>query len=244
MRLILEKYFVSTIGLFLVALGIALSIISNLGTSPLSCPAYILSLKFTPTVGEFTIIINMLLILIQLAVLRRSFKLKYLMQIPATLIFGYMIDFWVWVLGTVIPGTLVSRWLLVIAGSLISAVGVSLEVAAQAWMLSAEMTVYAFTKVCDKPFSTLKIIMDCLYVVIAGCLSYLLFGNVFGAGHVASLQDIVTAEAEGIVIGIGTVALAVLPGLCMKLTDPLVDTLMAGIRLNAEDNKWESTRQR
>ena len=36
---ILLRYGVASVGLVFVALGVALSIISNLGTAPLSCPA-------------------------------------------------------------------------------------------------------------------------------------------------------------------------------------------------------------
>lgn len=244
MPVILKKYLVSTVGLLLAALGIALSIISNLGTAPLSCPSYILSLKWEPTVGEFTIIINTLLIAVQLLVLRKRFKLKYMMQIPASILFGYMIDFWMMVLGSFSPSTLFVKWMLILAGSAVTSLGISLEVASQAWMLSAEMTVYAFTKVCSVPFRILKIIMDCLFVVIAAVISFLLFGNPAGAGEFTSITDILLARMPGIMIGAGTVVLAVLPGYFMKWTDPPVARMLAGIRLTEEDTKWEERRKK
>jgi len=239
MPVIVKRYFYSTIGLLMVALGIALSIKSNLGTSPLSCPAYILSLKWAPTVGEFTIIINTMLIVIQLAVMRKMFKLRYLMQIPASLVFGYLIDFWMWILGSLVPDTLLVRWALIVAGCIITAFGVSLEVAAQAWMLSAEMTVYAFSKVYPHPFRLLKIIMDSMFVVIAAVISYVLFRNPFGAGKFTSLSDIFFARIAGIMIGVGTVVFAILPGLFMKWTDPVIDRMLSRIRLTDEETKWE-----
>ena len=238
MKRIVSRYLASTLGLVLVALGIAMTINSNLGTSPLSCPAYVLSLWGKPTVGEFTIIINTLLILIQLAVLRGRFKLKYLMQIPASFVFGYLIDFWVWALASAVPHTLFARFAFSIISCIITAFGVSLEVGAQGWMLSAEMTVYAFTKVSEKTFSTLKVRMDCIYVVISAALSYILFHNPFGAGEFTSLADTLLARVPGVMIGIGTVLSAILPGWLMRLSDPVMDRLLVRLRKRDEDRKW------
>ncbi|MBP5538434.1 MAG: hypothetical protein J6X69_01160, partial [Bacteroidales bacterium] len=55
---ILRRYAVATVGLIFVALGVALSIISNLGTAPLSCPAYVLNLRWPAlSVGTFTLLV-------------------------------------------------------------------------------------------------------------------------------------------------------------------------------------------
>lgn len=223
------------------ALGIALSIISNLGTSPLSCPAYILSLKWRPTVGEFTIIVNTSLILVQLLALRKLFKVKYLMQIPASFVFGYMIDFWMWALSALSPVTLFSRFALIFAGCVITAFGVSLEILAQAWMLSAEMTVYAFTKVTPYKFGNLKVAMDCLFVAIAAVLSWVLFKNPFGAGELVSFKDILLARASGVVIGVGTLVCAVLPGFFMRWSDPVADRIATRLMRFDTTRKWLRT---
>jgi len=236
------RYLVSTVGLLLVALGIALSIISNLGTSPLSCPAYILSLKWKPTVGVFTILVNTSMILVQLLALRKLFKLKYLMQIPASFVFGYMIDFWMWALSSLVPATLLSRFVLIVAGCAITALGVSLEILAQAWMLSAELTVYAFTKVTPYKFGPLKVVMDCMFVVIAAVLSWALFRNPFGAGDLVSIGDVLSARASGVVIGVGTLVCAVLPGFFIRWTDPIVEKMDARFLNMHTTMKWQRTK--
>lgn len=241
MPVIVKKYIVSTIGLLLVALGVALSIISNLGTAALSCPAYILSLHWKPTVGEFTIMVNSSLILFQILLLRKRYKAKYLMQIPASFVFGYMIDLWMWILGAVAPTTYVARIALVVGGCAVTALGTSLEVAAQAWMLSCEMTVYCLTKVSVKPFGVLKIFMDCSFVAIAALLSFIFFRNPFGAGEFTSLPDVLLARTPGVMIGLGTLISAFLIGFFMRWTDPPVDKMMAGLRLTEAETKWERT---
>lgn len=219
---IIIRYIIATAGLFLVALGIAFSVKSNLGTSALSCPPYVLSLCLGPTLGQFTIIVNMFLLLLQVLILRKRFKLKYLFQIVATLIFGYMIDICNDIVAPMELSTLGGRILLIVIGSVITAVGVSLEVACEAWMLSAEMTVYALTKVCEKSFSTLKVLMDSTYVIITMIALWILFGNPMATSQMTSFWDCFFARTPGVVVGMGTILLAILPGYLMKFTDGAV----------------------
>ena len=224
---IMVRYGIATIGLVFVALGVALSIISNLGTAPLSCPAYVLNLKWPVlSVGTFTLLVNLSYLIIQYALLRKDFKLRYLMQIPASAIFGYLIDGCLWALGWLHPETFAGRLGLTVLGALVTAFGVSIEVAANAWMLSAEMTVGAFSQVLKKPFSRVKVVMDSVTVVLSAGLAWLFFANPFGHGAYTGLADVLLARTEGVVIGLGTILLAVLPGWMMRLTDPWVARLL------------------
>jgi len=223
---ILRRYVVATVGLVFVALGVALSIISNLGTAPLSCPAYVLNLRFPVlSVGTFTLLVNTTYLLIQIALLRKDFKARHLMQIVASAVFGYMIDGCLWALSWLQPATFAARIGLTLLAALVTAFGVSIEVAADAWMLSAEMTVNAFAKVLRKPFGPVKIVMDTLTVVLSAALAWIFFSNPFGAGQVTAAADVLLARVPGIVIGLGTLLLAFLPGALMHLTNPLVERL-------------------
>ena len=220
---ILSRYAVATVGLVFVAFGVALSIISNLGTAPLSCPSYVLNLKWPVlSVGTFTVLVNMTYMLLQIALLRRDFKAKHLMQVLASAVFGYLIDGCMWALSWLHPAGFAARIGLTLLAAAVTAFGVSIEVAADAWMLSAEMTVAAFAKVLRKPFGPVKVVMDSLTVVLAAVLAWFFFRNPFGAGAWTGAGDVLLARTEGIVIGLGTLLLAVLPGALMRLTDPLV----------------------
>jgi len=224
-RDILFRYSVASFGLLCVAAGIALSIISNIGISSLSVPAYVLTGIGGLTVGNWTILINLFYVLVQIAILRKRFKLKYLMQIPASLVFGYMIDFAMWCLGFIVPGGFVSKLLLILLACLVTALGVSIEVIAQAWMLSAEMTVYAISKTILKPFGPIKVAMDSILVLVSMVMSFFMFGNPFGKGAFDFI-GILTGSSADVAIGIGTILMAVLVGWMMKFTDPIVDWIM------------------
>lgn len=229
----LIKYLIGTIGLATVALGIALSIISNLGTSPLSCPAYVLSGIWGLSVGEWTVIINTSYIIVQLAVMRNLFKLKYLLQIIASLILGYLIDAWLFILSPIHAESIVSRIMFLLISCGVSAIGVSLEMYARAWMLSAEMTVYAFMKRVTMSFGNIKMIMDSTMVALSLIASTLIHNNPFGFGEFTGIVPVLLGQSEGVVISAGTLISAVGIGYLMKFTDPLVERLLPSL-----SQKW------
>ncbi len=210
---IIIRYLYATLGLFFVALGIALSILSNLGTAPLSCPAYVLNLKFTTiSVGMFTFLFNLLYLFIQLALFRKDFKARYLLQIVASAILGYFIDASMWLCSWVATDVLAWRIVVSVVACILTAVGISIEVAADAWMLSAELTVLSVCYVNRKfKFGTVKIIMDTSLVVLSALGAWIFFGHILGNGR-----------PDGVVISWGTLLLAFLPGFLIPYTDKIV----------------------
>ena len=88
----LKRYLIFLLGLFVNSLGVSLITKANLGTSPISSIPYVLSLNFPFTLGNFTIFFSIFLIVLQLIILRKNFKLEHILQIPVSIIFGYFID--------------------------------------------------------------------------------------------------------------------------------------------------------
>lgn len=210
----IDRYIIATLGMFLSAVGIAMTIISNLGTAPLSCPSYVLNLRWPGiSIGMFTLIINCLYVLLQLLILRRAFKLEYLLQVVASALFGYMIDISIIAMDWMHPDSLLERIALTIISCFVSAFGISLEVVANKWMLSAEMTVKAIVYVTGRDFSSLKIAMDVTVVFVSSLLLMLFFKSPIAAGN-------------NNVIGLGTLAGAILIGLFMKVTDVAVNRMI------------------
>ena len=83
----LKRYIIFLIGLFINSLGVSLITKAALGTSPISSIPYVLSLIFPFTLGQFTIYFSVLLVVLQLLILRRKFKIEHLLQIPISIIF-------------------------------------------------------------------------------------------------------------------------------------------------------------
>ena len=74
-------------GLLIMAFGIAFSIQGVLGTSPISSLPYVVSLLIPLTVGEATICLHVVLILLQILILRRNYDPIQLMQLPVAVVF-------------------------------------------------------------------------------------------------------------------------------------------------------------
>ena len=92
-REIVKRYLFFILGLFIMAVGVVLSTRSNLGTSPISCVPYVLSLGFSMTIGQFTFLMNLLFIIFQILLLRKQFKFIQLLQVVVAFLFAYFTDF-------------------------------------------------------------------------------------------------------------------------------------------------------
>ena len=210
---IVVRYLVATLGLILVALGVALSLKSDLGTAPVSCPPAVLNLRWGAiSFGTFTWMMHLVFIAAQMVMRRKLWDPHYLLQLLAAFVFGYLCDACIWLLRNMEITSYAMKMLFCLLTVLVTAVGIRLEVIGNAWMLAGEKIVVVFSEVTGIKFSNAKIGLDVLLVVISAAFAWICFGTPFGNGvHV--------------VIREGTVILALFTGLCMKLTDPLVDRI-------------------
>ena len=208
---IVVRYLIATLGLILVAFGVAVSLKSNLGTAPPSCPPAVLNLKWTAiSVGTFTWMLHLILILAQMAMRRKVWDVNYLLQLLAAFVFGYLCDAGIWLLRNVAVETYATRMVFCLVAVLVTAIGIRLEVLGNTWMLAGDKFVVVFSEVTGIKFSNAKVIVDVFFVIASALFAWFTFRSFFGNG-------------EHVVIREGTVILAIFTGLCMKLTDPLVD---------------------
>lgn len=217
MKSLLKRYAISTLGLIIVALGVGLSIKSNLGIAPPSCPPTILSLKWSAlSVGTFTWITHIVYILTQWLLLGKRFEIRFLMQIPAAFVFGYMCDASIWLFNAInAPATnYLIQILLSLAAVVLTAIGIKLEVVGDGWILAGDKLVAVLSEVTRAPFSRVKVIFDIVLVVITAAFSLAVFGLLDGNGHTVVIRE-------------GTLILAILTGICMRFTDPLIDRIFS-----------------
>ena len=175
-----KRYLVFLVGLFISSLGVSLITKANLGTSPISAIPYVLSLNFSLTLGQFTIAFSLLLILLQLLILRKNFKLEHLLQIPISVAFGYFIDMTMGLLTFVDPQSYPAKVLYLLIGCVVLAFGVYLEVLGDVAMLPGESFVRAIVMTWKTDFGTTKVCFDVSMTVIAVVLSFLLAGQLAG----------------------------------------------------------------
>ena len=142
----LKRYILFLIGLFVNALGVSLVTKASLGTSPISSIPYVLSLNFPFTLGNFTIVFSILLIVLQILILRKNFKLENILQIPVSIAFGYFIDLTMYMLFWINPQNYFVKMIALLAGCLVLGLGVYLEVLADVVMLPGESFVRAIVQ--------------------------------------------------------------------------------------------------
>lgn len=211
------RYGISTLGLMLVAVGVALSIKSNLGTAPISCPPYVVNLFDSRlTVGEWTMVMHFLFIVLQLVLLRKNFKPRYLMQIPAAIVFGVLTDAAIWAFGWIDASGYAVRLVLCILSVAITSLGISLEVCGNSWMLAGEQTVAAVSEVTGKPFGSMKIVFDISLMAFSVIFAFFAFGSPLGRGDFMVVRE-------------GTLIQALLTGFLMRFTDPVANRMSGKI---------------
>lgn len=183
-RYLLRRYFLFVIAVFINAFGIAFITKAMLGTSPITSVNYVLSM-FTPlTMGQWTIITNLLFILLELPLMRNG-ELKadlriYLLQIPITFCFGWFIDISMNTLGWLCPDAYGTKILSLVTGCFILAVGIALEVKANVAMVAGEFFVRTISRRFGKEFGFVKLGFDVTLVALACCLSLIFMSGIYG----------------------------------------------------------------
>lgn len=173
---IIKRYVLFIISLFFAALGVAITKRGELGVSPISSVANVLSCKFSAlSMGTWLIIWNCVLIVGQVIILRRKFQLIQLLQVPLSFLFGYFTDFGMWCVSFIPVNAYPVRLLMVVAGVAVLAFGISLAVIANVIMNSGEAFVKAVSDTIHKNFGNVKIVFDISCVTLSVILSLILF---------------------------------------------------------------------
>ena len=170
-------------GILINSFGIVLITKGALGTSQISSIPYVLSLQL-PSIsfGMFSFIMNMVYIVLQLLLLRRDFQKIQLLQIVVNVVFSASIDVFMAMLSFYAPQQLFTRVLSAVAGCIVLAFGISVEVAPDLIMVPGEGIVAAISKVSGRRFGSVKVVFDVTLILIAALLSWLFFGNIVGVG--------------------------------------------------------------
>lgn len=193
------------VGLCIMAMGVAFSIRSNLGTSPVSSVPYTASVISGLSVGTTTIIVNVVMVLLQIVILRSRFQWFQLLQLVAVTVFGFMIDVGGVLLTPVHPSNYFQQLLLCVIGIFLVGFGVSIEVAARLVTNAGEGLALAVCQVAPVQFGNMKICLDVSLVALSVVLSLVFLHTPF------------TGVREG------TILAAVCVGLVAKLTRGAVE---------------------
>lgn len=200
-----KRYLLFIACLFFMGIGVALTKHGNLGVSPISSVANVVSIKFTFfSFGTWLTISNCALLLGQILLLRKNFKLIQLLQIPLSFLFGFFTDFGLWLVSKIPNNIYIVQLLLVLSGIVVLGFGITLGVIADVILNSGEAFVKALADVIKKDFGNIKIAFDVAWVLLSVVLSLIFFkGKLYGTGE-------------------GTIISAFLVGVTVKLFRPIL----------------------
>ena len=193
--------------------GIAFSIKSNMGISPVSTIPYTMTIVWGVEIGLATIIFHCILVLIQFILLRSDFGWNNFLQIFVGIIFGYFTSFSVSLMAFIPDASNILISLVYMAVSIVViAFGIFLYLPPNLIPLAGEGAMQAVSVVFKKEFPKVKVAFDVTMVVISA-VTCLVFIHSFGS------------------VGLGTVISAVLVGTVLnyivkiyeKLTGKTVD---------------------
>lgn len=196
---IFVRFLVYVTGFLIMTLGIAISVKSDLGVSPVSSIPYTMTCVWGIEMGKATILFHVGLVLLQIILLRRAFQLKNLLQIPVGILFGYLTTFSNYLM-TFLPDPehLYIQLLMMVVSAVLIAIGIFFYVPMDLVPLAGEGAMLAISKVTRKPFSTIKLIFDISMVVIS-LITCLVLIHALGS------------------VGLGTVIAAILVGVSLKV---------------------------
>lgn len=173
---IVKRYTLFIISLFFAALGVAFTKHGELGVSPVSSVANVMSLRFSAlSLGTWLIIWNCILILGQILLLRKKFQPVQLLQIPLSFLFGYFTDLGMFIVSVIPTNTYPVRLVMVVVGVVVLGFGISLAVIANVIMNSGEAFVKAISDTSGMEFGNVKIAFDVFCVIISLVLSLMFF---------------------------------------------------------------------
>lgn len=171
------------LGIFLVPLGAAICNKANLGISMIAAPAFIIHSAiehlvpsfFTIGVVEYIVqaFFSLLLCLVILKV-----KLKYVLAILVGVIYGYVLDMWLLIIGSDPVEEIWLRYVLLVVGCTVTAMGVACFFRTYMPLQSYELFVTEISSRFKLNVNKVKWIYDVALLVLSIVLAFTLFGDV------------------------------------------------------------------
>ena len=181
---LIKRYILFFLSVLLQGTAIAFITYANIGTTPISSSNFVISIHSGLTLGDTTLIFNLLLIVLQIMFIfigEEKYKdhvFKIVMQLPVCLIFSFMIDTATMFLSLIMPESApyFLKWILVISGTAMLALAVAFSFTASVAMVPGEYFIKIFHPIVKKSFSYVKTFFDVFLVSSAVILSLFLTG--------------------------------------------------------------------
>ena len=167
-----KRIIIYLLGLFIVAVGIRLTLIAQLGTGSSTAFAWAMSKTVGQSVAFWMFCENALCVLVQVLILRKDFKPIQLIQLLVSFIFSMFIAYADPIVRWWVPGSYVERLIQLVVAIMLNAFGIFLVVKAKLVTMPPESMNLAIMKKTGKgKLGTYKIIFDACWFILALLIS-------------------------------------------------------------------------
>ena len=177
---IFRRVLLYIVGAILLGFGIVLCVKCEMGVSPINSIPYVATNLVPLSLGTLSIAFYIVNIAAELILSERRQYIGILLQLPVSLLFGFVIDLWDALLP--LAGSLAMQ-LVCLCGSLFfTAFGIMLVVTAHLVPDPPTGAVQAISRAAKKPMGSVKVVYDCACVVISLLLGLIGAHRVIGFG--------------------------------------------------------------
>jgi len=179
----MNRLLIFVAGTLLYGFAVGLMAAPDVGVSPISSIAYSLTYILpSMTLGMTQMLVNSIMVLIQIAWLRREFQPMQLMQLPASLLFSVVIDCTMplvhFIMG--LGSGLIFRGAVFLISLPVMALGLSLVLKADLVMMPGDGLAKTLAQKTGWPFGQAKVRTDCACVAFTCVISLLFLRRIVG----------------------------------------------------------------
>ena len=198
MNVTMKRLSLYVVGLFFLSLGVSFSIQANLGVSPVSSLAYAFALSSGLSIGMMTIAANVLFIILQVIISKRFNMKESIVQIMITFLFGFYMDFTLFLLQLLpTPESVVMRWGFLVISLFVVAIGLLGYFSAKFPLMPYDELTHVISERFNMKFSNAKISSDLLNVGVAGLVCIIFIQSLGSIG----IGTLIAAYFIGKIVG-------------------------------------------
>lgn len=211
------------LGIVFVAFGVSICSKADLGVSMIAAPAFVVCEAVQAvwsglSVGVTEYIIQGLMLVILCIVLRR-FDWRYLLAFAVAVLYGYVLNFFLWLMDGVSFDTVFLRWLMLLVGDVVTAFGVACFFRTYMPLQVYELFVAELSRCFALDINKVKWAFDISLLIISILLALTLFGDAgrfdWSSLYYRSFHS----------IGLGTLVTTAINSPIIRLMGRLVDRL-------------------
>lgn len=179
---IVKNYMLFLIGLFIASLGVALSTKAGLGTSPVSCIPYSVSLLSDAlSFGGWLNVLSVIQIAVQILILRKNCNAaEMVIQTVLAFVYGYLTNFSCYLISGLVVDTYPEQFICMLASCFVLGLGIWIQLKGQVAMLPGEAMNRAISTVTGKKYENVKIFFDVAYILVSVLIGVCFLGGLKG----------------------------------------------------------------